>query len=65
MSTVYDVDGKEWERSRRDLQIFHMPPGLTELRDSAFKEGRGYICSPKLGYIYLCASLIRELSCAN
>jgi hypothetical protein len=23
---VRDADGKEWERSRRDLQIFHMPP---------------------------------------
>ncbi len=24
---VRDVDGKEWERSWRDLQIFHMPSG--------------------------------------
>jgi hypothetical protein len=61
---IQDADGRQWERSRRDLQIYHMQPNLTKLRDSTFKEGRGYICSLKLGYIYLCASLIRELSCA-
>ncbi|CAK9189364.1 unnamed protein product [Sphagnum troendelagicum] len=26
LCVVRDADGKEWERSRRDLQIFHMPP---------------------------------------
>jgi hypothetical protein len=23
---VHDADGKQWERSRQDLQIYHMPP---------------------------------------
>jgi len=33
---VQDADGRQWERSRRDLQIYHMQPNSTELRDSAF-----------------------------
>jgi hypothetical protein len=47
---IQDADGRQWERSRRDLQIYHMQPNLTKLRDSTFKEGRGYICNAKIGH---------------
>jgi hypothetical protein len=33
---IEDADGTQWQRSRRDLQIFHMQPYWTELRDSSF-----------------------------
>jgi hypothetical protein len=26
LCTIQDVDGRQWERSRRDLQIYHIPP---------------------------------------
>jgi hypothetical protein len=26
MCTIHDVEGNQWERSRRDLQIYHMQP---------------------------------------
>jgi hypothetical protein len=32
---LQDADGHQWERSRRDLQIFYAPPDYMKLRDSA------------------------------
>ncbi len=32
---IQDGEGHQWERSRRDLQIFYIPPDQMELRDSA------------------------------
>ncbi len=32
---IQDADGHQWERSRRDLQIFYAPPDYMKLRDSA------------------------------
>jgi hypothetical protein len=32
---VRDGEGHQWERSRRDLQIFYVPPDQAELKDSA------------------------------
>jgi hypothetical protein len=32
---IQDSEGHQWERSRRDLQIFHIPLDKMELRDSA------------------------------
>jgi len=29
-------DGHQWERSRRELQIYHVEPNRMKLRDSAF-----------------------------
>jgi hypothetical protein len=32
-----------------------------ELKDSAFQQGRGYICNLKTGYIHFWMSLIKEV----
>jgi hypothetical protein len=31
---IQDADGKQWERSRRDLQIYHLQPDSAKLRNS-------------------------------
>ncbi len=33
LCTIQDADGHQWERSRRDLQIYHIPPDWVRLRD--------------------------------
>jgi hypothetical protein len=42
------VDGRQWERSQRDLQIYYAPLDWAEGL-SFFQKGRGYICSRTTG----------------
>ncbi len=38
---IQDVDGHQWERSRRDLQIYHVQKDWVKLRVSAFLKNGG------------------------
>jgi hypothetical protein len=38
---IQDAYGRQWERSRKDLQIYYTPPNKVKLKDSAFSTRAG------------------------
>ncbi len=41
---IQDVDGNQWERPRRDLQVYHTPQSQKSGGTQLFEERRGDIC---------------------
>ncbi len=46
---IQNADGNQWERPRRDLQVYHTPQGMKSSGTQLFKERRGDICNRTWG----------------
>jgi hypothetical protein len=47
---IKNANGHQWERSRRELQIYHVLQDWWSWRTQLFIEWRGYICDQTVGH---------------